>query len=85
MAREYGQTDPAAHPGFEKRGSLWLRTSLTLQSCLTTFRRVVGMPDYSAYLEHLSQRHPDWPVPSEQEFFQVYVETRYGGGVSRCC
>ncbi|MDZ4865496.1 MAG: YbdD/YjiX family protein [Gemmatimonadota bacterium] len=56
-----------------------------MQSCLTTFRRVVGMPDYSAYLEHLSQRHPDWPVPSEQEFFQVYVETRYGGGVSRCC
>ena len=85
MERERRQAGEAAHPGFEKRGGLWLRTSLTLQSCLTTFRRVVGMPDYSAYLEHLSQRHPDWPVPSEQEFFQVYVETRYGGGVSRCC
>ncbi len=85
MARERWPAGQAAHPDFEKRGNLWLRTSLTLQSCLTTFRRVVGMPDYSAYLEHLAQRHPDWPVPSEQEFFQVYIETRYGGGVSRCC
>ena len=70
---------------FEKQGSLWLRTSQTLQRCLTTFRRVVGMPDYAAYLEHLARRHPDWPAPSEQEFFQLYVETRYGGGASRCC
>ena len=85
MAHERRQAGQAAHEVFQKRGSLWLRTSRTLQHCLTSFRRVVGMPDYSAYLAHLAQRHPDWPVPSEQEFFQVYVETRYGGGVSRCC
>ena len=85
MGRERGQAGQSAHSDFEERGNLWLLTSLTLQSCLSSFRRVVGMPDYAAYLEHLAQRLTDWPVPSEQEFFQVYVETRYGGGVSRCC
>lgn len=56
-----------------------------MQQCLTTFRRVVGMPDYAAYLEHLARRHPDWPAPSQQEFFRLYIESRYGNGASRCC
>ena len=85
MAPDSRRGDEALDHEFRQRGSLWLRTSGTVQRCLTTFRRVVGMPDYAAYLEHLAQRHPDWPVPSEREFFQLYVESRYGGGASRCC
>lgn len=85
MARERLRPGGTLETSYEKTGSLWLRTSRTVRSCLTTFRRVVGMPDYAAYLEHLARRHPDWPAPSEREFFQLYVETRYGGGASRCC
>ena len=85
MSRESSWIGQPADRQFARQGSLWLRTSLKLQSCISTFRRIAGMPDYPAYLEHLALRHPDWPVPSEQEFFQAYVETRYGNGASRCC
>jgi uncharacterized short protein YbdD (DUF466 family) len=56
-----------------------------LRSCLGDFRRIVGMPDYQEYVRHLRTVHPAWPIPSEREFFQLYLETRYGNGPSRCC
>jgi uncharacterized short protein YbdD (DUF466 family) len=43
------------------------------------------MPDYRAYVEHLRACHPDRPVPSEREFYDEYVRTRYGDGPTRCC
>lgn len=52
---------------------------------LVTVRRIAGMPDYAAYVEHLRACHPDRPVPSEREYFAEYTETRYGAGASRCC
>jgi uncharacterized short protein YbdD (DUF466 family) len=51
----------------------------------TLVRRVTGMPDYAAYAAHLRRCHPDRPVPSEREFFNEYLRTRYGDGASRCC
>ena len=56
-----------------------------LQNALAMLRRVAGMPDYPAHLEHLRRRHPDRPVPSEREFFEQYLRTRYGDGPTRCC
>jgi len=70
---------------WEHRGGLWLRIKDRIQTCAADFRRIVGMPDYAAYLQHLERFHPDWPVPSEREFFQLYIEARYGSGLSRCC
>ncbi len=52
---------------------------------LRAVRRIAGMPDYQAYLEHLRVCHPDRPVPTEREYFAEYTEARYGAGVSRCC
>jgi len=52
---------------------------------LEILRRVAGMPDYSAHVEHLRRCHPERPVPSEREFFEQYLEHRYGDGPSRCC
>ena len=52
---------------------------------MSDFRQIVGMPDYPAYLRHLQLKHPDWPIPSEREFFDLYVQSRYGNGASRCC
>jgi uncharacterized short protein YbdD (DUF466 family) len=65
--------------GAETRG----RASLV--HFLGILRRVAGMPDYAAHLEHLRRRHPDRPAPSEREFFEQYLRTRYGDGPTRCC
>jgi uncharacterized short protein YbdD (DUF466 family) len=43
------------------------------------------MPDYEGYLRHLRLTHPSWPIPSEREFFDLYVTARYGDGATRCC
>jgi uncharacterized short protein YbdD (DUF466 family) len=62
-----------------------MRASARLQQWLSDLRRVVGMPDYAGYLRHLQQCHPDRPVPSEREFFDLYLRARYGDGPTRCC
>jgi uncharacterized short protein YbdD (DUF466 family) len=54
-------------------------------SFLSFLRRVCGMPDYEAYLEHLRHSHPDRPVPSEREFYEEFIRSRYGDGPTRCC
>jgi uncharacterized short protein YbdD (DUF466 family) len=70
---------------WEFRGGVWIRVQERLRDCLSDFRRIVGMPDYQEYLRHLRLVHPGWPIPSEREFFQLYLQTRYGNGLSRCC
>ena len=50
-----------------------------------TIRRIAGMPDYPAYVEHVRRCHPDRPLPSEREFFEQYLRARYGDGATRCC
>ena len=67
------------------RSGLWTRAEIRLRACLSDFRRIVGMPDYAEYVRHLQKVHSDWPIPSEQEFFRLYLETRYGNGATRCC
>jgi uncharacterized short protein YbdD (DUF466 family) len=49
------------------------------------FKRVCGMPDYGRYVQHLRTAHPEQPVPSEREYFDLYVKSRYGDGPTRCC
>ncbi|HTS90344.1 MAG TPA: YbdD/YjiX family protein [Gemmatimonadales bacterium] len=60
----------------------WRRS---LGRCLTAFRQVVGMPDYDRYVRHLRLAHPGRPIPSEREFFELYLKARYGEGPTRCC
>jgi uncharacterized short protein YbdD (DUF466 family) len=48
-------------------------------------RRIAGMPDYAAHVEHLRRRHPDLPIPSERQFFDEFVRARYEDGPTRCC
>jgi len=52
---------------------------------LAVLRQVSGMPDYQRYLAHMAERHGGCPVLSEREFFDQYVNARYGNGASRCC
>lgn len=48
-------------------------------------RRIAGMPDYAAHVAHLRARHPECDIPTEREFFERFVEARYGDGPTRCC
>lgn len=48
-------------------------------------RLMVGMPEYSTYLDHMRNAHPERPPMSYPEFFRERQEARYGGKISRCC
>jgi uncharacterized short protein YbdD (DUF466 family) len=50
-----------------------------------TVRLMVGMPEYSTYLEHMKKTHPERAAMSYPEFFRERQEARYGGKISRCC
>lgn len=52
---------------------------------LSFLRQVAGMPDYAAHLEHLHRSHPGSPVPTEREFYEEFVRSRYEDGPTRCC
>ena len=58
---------------------------VSLSAILRVIRRVAGMPDYAAYLEHLQGCHPEYPVPTEREFYDSYLKSRYGDAPTRCC
>jgi uncharacterized short protein YbdD (DUF466 family) len=69
---------------------MWARAGLKswrerLADAAGTLRRVAGMPDYAAHLEHLRRCHPGRVVPTEREYFEQYVAARYGDGPTRCC
>jgi uncharacterized short protein YbdD (DUF466 family) len=48
-------------------------------------RRIAGMPDYRAYVEHVRRCHPERALPTEREYFEQYLAARYGDGPTRCC
>lgn len=56
-----------------------------LRPLLSAIRKIAGMPDYPAYLEHLRRCHPERAVPSEREFYEEFVRSRYADGPTRCC
>ena len=53
--------------------------------CVTAARRVIGVPDYDAYIAHLRIRHPEKSLPTRAEFFAERQQVRYAGGAGRCC
>lgn len=57
----------------------------TLGAAASALRRVAGMPDYRAHVEHLRRCHPGRRVPTEREYFEQYIAARYGDGPTRCC
>ena len=60
-------------------------TTARLDLLMTALRRIVGMPDYTAYLAHLRAAHPERPVPTERQYFDEYLKGRYEAGPTRCC
>lgn len=59
----------------------------TLCQLSQSLRLMVGMPEYSTYVDHMKMAHPDQSIMSYQEFFRERQEARYGGKgrLNRCC
>jgi uncharacterized short protein YbdD (DUF466 family) len=56
-----------------------------LDRLLSAIRRMTGMPDYAAHVQHLRRCHPEHPIPTERQFYEDFVRTRYEDGPTRCC
>lgn len=48
-------------------------------------RRIIGAPDYAAYVAHLRARHPEREPVSEREFIAERLASRYEKPGARCC
>jgi uncharacterized short protein YbdD (DUF466 family) len=57
----------------------------SLERVLRVVRRVAGMPDYAAHVEHLRRCHPERAVPSRRQFYDEFIRARYADGPTRCC
>ena len=72
-------------------------TGLSVEECVACARsaasqirggwlRILGAPDYRAYLAHHAANHPGSHPFSEREFVATYIDHRYNGrGIGRCC
>lgn len=73
---------PVAPPPLRRAASgvaPWLRRAAAVLG------RVVGAPDYDAYLRHVRQRHPGCEPLSREEFVQQRMDSRYSTPGNRCC
>ena len=48
-------------------------------------RRVIGAPDYAAYLAHARRAHPDTAPLTQEAFVREVLARRYERPGSRCC
>lgn len=48
-------------------------------------RRIVGVPDYAVYLEHMSRQHPECTPLDARSFERERQADRYNRPGSRCC
>lgn len=67
------------------RPAMRIELTAALRRGLQAVRRVAGMPDYAAYVEHRSRHHPGEPVATEREFYAEHVTARYTDSPTRCC
>jgi uncharacterized short protein YbdD (DUF466 family) len=49
-----------------------------------TAQLMLGVPDYDAYVAHVTAAHPDRAPLSKEDFFRERQAARYGS-VLRCC
>jgi uncharacterized short protein YbdD (DUF466 family) len=72
-------------------------SALSVEECVACVRsaasqirggwlRILGAPDYRAYLAHHAANHAGSRPLTEREFVATYIERRYNGrGARRCC
>ncbi|MBA3673162.1 MAG: YbdD/YjiX family protein [Gemmatimonadaceae bacterium] len=52
---------------------------------LAVARRVIGVPDYEAYVAHVRARHPDVAPMTQAAFAHDALARRYERVGNRCC
>ncbi len=48
-------------------------------------KRIIGAPDYAAYVAHLRAHHPEREPLSEREFIAERLAARYERPGAKCC
>lgn len=48
-------------------------------------RRIIGAPDYAAYVAHVRAHHPEREPLGEKEFLAERLNARYEKPGARCC
>lgn len=48
-------------------------------------RRIIGAPDYAAYVAHVKATHPEREPLCERDFLTERLNARYEKPGSRCC
>lgn len=61
------------------------RVTQSAETVLRTIRRIAGMPDHAAHVEHLREHHPGAVPLGPREHFERFIAWRYGDGRGRCC
>jgi uncharacterized short protein YbdD (DUF466 family) len=73
-------------PGSNSGGGSWTQEVAQAGRYLAqSFRLMVGLPNYDAYLAHMAVTHPDQKAMTYEEFFRERQQARYGGMSGRCC
>ena len=58
---------------------------MTIHDVAAVLRRILGAPDYAAYLTYAREHHPTVPPMDKETFRQHQLELRYSRPGSRCC
>lgn len=58
---------------------IWPNIHLLFSRLAQSFRLMVGVRDYQAYLQHMHQHHPQQQAMTEKQFHRYCVDARYGG------
>ncbi len=61
------------------------RAAELLSRAAWVLRRVIGAPDYDAYLAHCRRLHPDAPPLAHDDFLRERLTARYSKPGARCC
>jgi uncharacterized short protein YbdD (DUF466 family) len=56
-----------------------------LRRAASIVRRVIGVPDYDRYVEHVRTCHPGMEPMSRLEFEHARLEDKYSRPGQRCC
>ena len=56
-----------------------------LRQLASVIRRVIGAPDYDAYLSHCRRHHPDGKPLARDAWLRERLSARYDKPGSRCC
>ena len=59
--------------------SLWLARAGAVVS------RIIGAPDYEAYVRHMCARHPDQTPLTRDRFMAAQLQARFEKPGARCC